>query len=92
MAPLARQGIEPYATWASLSKDAPIKPFHDPQQINVVIVGGQTNPLWQTTDFLYTQSAVIDIWRPTRAVRRDARPIRMPGAATCSEGTCGLPC
>jgi len=91
VAPLARQGIEPYATWASLPKDAPIKPFHDPQQINVVIVGGQTNPLWQTTDFVYTQSAVIDTWRPTRAVRRDALPIRMPGTATCSEGTWGLP-
>jgi len=91
MSPLARQGVEPYATWAKLPKDALIKPFNDPNQINMIVVGGETNPLWQTTDFLYTQSASIDKWRPKEGIRRDARPIRMPVAATCNDGTCGLP-
>jgi hypothetical protein len=91
ISPLARQGVEPYASWAKLPKDALIKPFNDPNQINVVIVGGETNPLWQTTDFLYTQSASIDKWRPKEGIRRDGRPIRMPVAVPCSEGTCGLP-
>lgn len=91
MAPLARQGVEPYATWARLPKDALIKPYNDPNQINIVIVGGETNPLWLTTDLLYTQSASVDKWRPKEGLRRDARPARMPVAVTCSDGTCGLP-
>jgi len=91
MSPLARQGVEPYTTWARLPKDALIKPFNDPSQINMIVVGGETNPLWQTTDFLYTQSASIDKWRPKEGIHRDARPIRMPVAVSCSDGTCGLP-
>ncbi len=90
MAPLARQGIEPYASWAKLPKDALIRPFNDPNQINVVVVGGETNPLWQTTDFLYTHSASIDPWRPKEGIRPDARPVRMPVAVLCSDRACGL--
>ncbi len=91
MAPLARQGIEPYASWSKLPDDELIAPFHDPSQINIVIVGGETNPLWLTTDFLYTQSASVDKWRPKGGIRRDARPMRMPADGGCSDGTCGLP-
>ena len=91
MAPLARQGVEPYATWAKLPKDALLAPFNDPSQINIVVVGGETNPLWLTTDFLYTQSASVDKWRPKGGVRRDAKPLRMPESVACSESTCGLP-
>ncbi|HXX19375.1 MAG TPA: hypothetical protein VEJ46_08230 [Candidatus Acidoferrum sp.] len=91
MAPLARQGVEPYATWAKLPKETLIKPYNDPNQINIVIVGGETNPLWLTTDLLYTQSASVDKWRPKEGIRRDARPRRMPVAVTCADGTCGLP-
>jgi hypothetical protein len=91
MAPLARQGVEPYASWATLPKDALIKPYHDPGQINVVIVGGETNPLWQTTDFTFTQSALVDPWRPAGGIPRDVRPVRMPTATACGDGSCGLP-
>jgi len=91
MAPLARQGVEPYASWARLPKEALIKPYNDPSQMNVVVVGGETNPLWLTTDFLYTQSASVDKWRPKEGHHRDARPVRMPTAVTCADGTCGLP-
>ncbi len=91
VAPLAREGVEPFASWAKLPNDALIRPYHDPGQINVVIVGGETNPLWQTTDFYYTQSALVDPWRPEGNLHRDARPVRMPVAITCSDGTCGLP-
>jgi hypothetical protein len=89
--PLARQGVEPFASWAKLPKDRLIKPYFDPNQINMVIVGGETNPLWLTTDFLYTQSTSVDKWRPKEGIRRDAHPMRMPVAATCSDGSCGLP-
>jgi hypothetical protein len=91
MAPLARQGVEPYATWAKLPKDALIAPYCDPDQINIVVVGGETNPLWLTTDFLYTQSASVDKWRPKGGARSDAKPLRMPESAACTETTCGLP-
>jgi hypothetical protein len=91
MAPLARQGVEPYATWSKLPKDELIAPYNDPSQINIIVVGGETNPLWLTTDFLYTQSASVDKWRPKGGVRRDARPLRMPASVACSEGICGLP-
>jgi hypothetical protein len=91
MSPLARQGVEPYATWAKLPKDELITPFNDPNQMNIVVVGGETNPLWLTTDFLYTQSASIDKWRPQGGIRRDERPLRMPAGTGCADGTCGLP-
>jgi len=90
VSPLARQGVEPFASWSKLPKDALIAPFHDPKQINVVVVGGETNPLWQTTDFLYTQSSSVDKWRPAGGIRRPSKPVRMPTAAACSDGTCGL--
>jgi len=90
MAPQARQGIEPYASWSRLPKDALIAPYHDPGEINVVVVGGETNPLWLTTDFLHTQSVSVDKWKPNGGIRRDARPLRMPVAGICSDGTCGL--
>ena len=91
MSPLARQGVEPYATWAKLPKDELITPYNDPTQMNIVVVGGETNPLWLTTDFLYTQSASIDKWRPKGGIRRDERPLRMPAGTGCSDGTCGFP-
>jgi hypothetical protein len=61
--PLAQQGIEPYATWYKLPDDALITPYNDPRNINIVVVGGETNALWKTTDFHYTTSASIDKWR-----------------------------
>ena len=91
MAPLARLGVEPYATWAKLPKDSLLAPFNDSSQINIIVVGGETNPLWLTTDFLYTQSASVDKWRPKGGVRRDAKPLRMPESVACSESMCGLP-
>jgi len=91
IAPLARQGVEPYASWSQLPDDQLIKPYHDPSQINIVVVGGETNPLWLTTDFMYTRSTSVDKWRPKDGIRRDVPPIRMPAAGGCGDGTCGLP-
>lgn len=69
MLPLARAGVEPYATWAKVPDDTLIAPWNEPQNINVVIVGGETNPLWLTTDLAHTTSASIDKWRPHTAIR-----------------------
>ena len=88
---LAKQGIEPFASWAKLPKDAPIAPRHSPEDINILVVGGETNPMWITTDFTYTRSVSIDKWRPKCGIRRDAQPLRMPVPITCKDGTCGIP-
>lgn len=91
MAPLARAGVEPYATWSKLPKDAPIAPYNDPNGINIIVVGGESNPLWLTTDFSHVKSASVDRWRPKDGLKRDARPIRMPSGVACSDGLCGIP-
>jgi hypothetical protein len=88
---LAKQGIEPFASWAKLPKDAPIFPRRSPDDINILVVGGETNPMWITTDFMYTRSVSVDKWRPASGIRRDARPLRMPAPVTCKDGTCGIP-
>jgi len=38
--------------------------------MNVIVMGGETNPLWLITDFRHTQSASIDKWRPKGAIKR----------------------
>jgi hypothetical protein len=63
MLPLAQQGIEPYASWYNLPDDALIAPYNIPEAINIVVVGGETNAFWKTTDFAYSLSASIDEWR-----------------------------
>lgn len=60
---LARQGIEPFATWYKLPPDALIEPFNDPKNINTVVVGGQTNTIWFITDFRAGKGVLVDTWR-----------------------------
>jgi hypothetical protein len=62
-----------------------------PDNINFVVVGGEWNPFWMTTDFHYTHTLSIDKWIPKDGIRKDARPLRMPAAINCSDGVCGLP-
>ena len=63
----------------------------DPRMINILVIGGEWNPIFLTSDFVYTQTVAIDPWIPKSGVRHDARPIRMPAQANCSDGMCGLP-
>ncbi len=63
VAPLAMQGIEPYAAWKQLPGDALIAPYHQPEKVNILVVGGETSPLWKIADFDYTAMASIDKWR-----------------------------
>jgi hypothetical protein len=87
---LARDGVQPFASWAKLPKEELIAPYHD-ENINLVVVGGENTPLWLTTDFAHTRSVSIDEWRPEGGIRMDPRPLRMPVAVACSDGSCGLP-
>lgn len=60
----ADQGVEPYASWKKLPDDELIAPYHNPDNINIIVVGGETSPLWKASDYGYATSASIDRWRP----------------------------
>ena len=87
---LAQQGVEPFASWAKLPKDALITPRRSPDDVNVIVVGGETNPMWITTDFMHTRSVSVDKWRPKCGLRRDLKPLRMPAPLECKDGLCGI--
>jgi len=69
--PNARNGIEPYASWLKLPKDAIIAPYIFPEKINTVVVGGETQALWLTTDMWHTKTVSIDRWRPKSGVYKE---------------------
>jgi hypothetical protein len=60
--PLAMSGVQPYASWKQLPDDAMIAPYHRPEKINILVVGGETSPLWKIADFDLMSSASIDRW------------------------------
>jgi hypothetical protein len=69
--PNARNGVEPYASWLKLPKDALVAPYNSPEKINVVVVGGETQALWLTTDMWHTKTVSIDKWRPKTGVYKE---------------------
>jgi len=83
VSPRADAGEEPFATWRKAADDEPIAHYHDPERINIVVIGGETSPVWKTTDYGCWGSAPVDYWRPGKAPGR--------AAADCADGVCGLP-
>ena len=88
--PNARAGVEPFASWLKLPRDAMIAPYTDPGMINTVVVGGETQALWLTTDMWHAKTVSVDRWRPKGGVfkedeqaarRRYAREKRHAAAA-----------
>jgi hypothetical protein len=65
----AYKGVEPYASWKKLPDDALIAPFTNPDNINIVVVGGEISPLWKTSNYFYSGSASIDKWRAKKSGR-----------------------
>lgn len=61
--PLADKGVEPYASWKDLPGNSIIKPYHDPEKINIIVAGGETGPYFKACDFAYLTSVSIDKWR-----------------------------
>jgi len=61
--PQAQLGVEPFASWLKLPKDALIPRFLSPKEINIIVVGGETNAFWQAGDFRYIGSASVDAWK-----------------------------
>lgn len=82
VAPLANSGVEPYATWKKAADEELIPHYNKPENINIVVVGGETSPVWKTSDYAYTGSASVDYWRPGVAAS---------AASGCEDGVCGLP-
>ena len=61
--PVAREGVEPYASWLKLPDDAMVPRISKPSRITIISVGGSTNMFWQPGDFGITASVSIDKWR-----------------------------
>ena len=59
-----------------------------PEDINFVVVGGETNPVWQSTDYTYYKTASVDKWMPENGIKLDEKPIRMPVSKQCEDELC----
>ena len=75
----AYKGVEPYTSWKKVPDDELIAPYHIPDNINIVVVGGETSPLWKAADFGCSGSASVDKWRANKSDDE------------CADGSCGLP-
>jgi len=62
-ASLASQGLEPYATWVKQPPETIIKPFNNPKNIHIVVLGGKIQTTWFVTDFRLGRGVLIDNWR-----------------------------
>lgn len=76
--PMADNGAEPYASWKKLPGDSIIKPYHDPDKINIIVTGGETGPFFKASDFAYVTSSSVDKWQ-------------VSSDNMCADGSCGLP-
>lgn len=92
MDPLVAKNLkeEGFQTKEELRKYLAEKTGLIPETLNFVVVGGQMNPLWITTDFVYCETESIDKWVPKSGIRHDAEPLRMPVAVACKDGVCSL--
>jgi hypothetical protein len=57
------KGVEPFASWRKLPDDALFAPFFNPENMNIIVVGGETSPLWKASEYGYSGSASVDKWR-----------------------------
>jgi hypothetical protein len=81
--PLALSCIQPYAAWKQLPDDDIIAPYHRPDKVNILVVGGETSPLWKVSDFDYTTTVSVDKWRakaPASSMECGDRDLEARGA------------
>ena len=60
--PRAVAGVEPYATRLKAAPDDIIQ-MYEPKQINVVVVGGETQGAWKIFGAKYVTTVSVDAWR-----------------------------
>ena len=65
--PLALHGVKPYADWLQVPDDTLIAPYNRADKISIIVVGGETSPLWKVGDLGYSVSVSVDKWRPKAA-------------------------
>jgi hypothetical protein len=65
-------------------------PFLKPEGINFLVVGGETNPIVHTTDYVYYKTAPVDKWIPRGGIKLDKKPLRMPAYHECEDALCIL--
>ncbi|MEJ2110307.1 MAG: hypothetical protein P8Z37_10420, partial [Acidobacteriota bacterium] len=58
-------------------------PFLRPEGISFVVVGGETNPIFHTTDYVHYKTTSVDTWIPEGGIKLDETPIRMPAYKPC---------
>ncbi|NLV30381.1 MAG: hypothetical protein GXY47_04420 [Acidobacteria bacterium] len=63
-------------------------PFLKPEGIHFLVVGGETNPIFHTTDYVHYATASVDRWVPAGGIRLDEKPLRMPAVKLCEDGLC----
>jgi hypothetical protein len=61
LAPLARQGLQPYSDWLNLPGQTLIKPFKS-NNIHTVVTGGKSASVFFATDFRPDRGTSIDDW------------------------------
>jgi hypothetical protein len=61
-----------------------------PEAIHFVVVGGETNPIVHTSDYVYYKTAPVDKWIPKAGIKLDKKPLRMPAYHECEDGLCIL--
>jgi hypothetical protein len=79
--PNARSGMQPFASWLEVPREARIKPYFNPGAIDMVVVGGETQALWFTTDMWHTKTVSVDRWRPASGVFEEDEQTRRRRAA-----------
>jgi hypothetical protein len=66
------------------------RPF-EASRLNFIVLGGEWNPVFMTSDISYIQTDPIDKWIPKGGIRKDDPPIRMPVQLNCMDGSCEIP-
>jgi len=62
MRPMAVAGIEPYASHLKAGDDDLIRMF-GPENVNVIVVGGETGAMWKIIDGSHMKTVLVDDWR-----------------------------
>ncbi len=62
-APRAKQGIEPFASWFKLPPTSRIPRFASPNDIDIVVTGGEILAVFQAGNLKYVKSVGVDQWR-----------------------------
>ena len=60
---IAEKGFGPNAQFANQPKDKLVNRYRSPDDISILVVGGETNDFWQALDAQYMGSYSIDEWR-----------------------------